>query len=445
MRQVLKAFCVAVLAMMPSVLAGAAYAQTLIRDTELEAILLDMSRPLLTAARVNPQSVRLRLISDPALNAFVTADRSIYINTGLIERLERAEMLQSVIAHEIGHIVGGHAATRTIAAQSASDTQAVGLIAGVVLGIFAGPTAGLAVATGSQSAAERSYLGHSRADETAADQTGARLMDLAGIDPQATLDTMDVFLDQELLPAERQDPYARTHPYFSERRVVVAEITANALSRGIPPDQATQTAYDRMRAKIFGFTALPADVLAATEHPSDFDTFLARAIGFHRYPDTQQALETLQILRTSHPEDAYLIELEAQFLVETGHLEEGIERYRHALEFASDSPLIQSALGRALVARSDEAALAEAVPLLETVLSSEPGAPGAAESLARAYAARGDTGLAALTTAELRLRWGQPQDALRFARQAKENLSKGSPAWLRADDLTNELARYGQN
>ncbi|MEL7216699.1 MAG: M48 family metalloprotease, partial [Pseudomonadota bacterium] len=123
-----------------------AHAQTLIRDTEIEAILTEMTLPLMEAGGVDPSSVRLRLVQDPSVNAFVTSTRTIYLHTGLIARLDEPDMLQAVIAHELGHIIGGHAAARGVAAQAAGEASAVGVLAGVLVGVVAGPGAGIAVA-----------------------------------------------------------------------------------------------------------------------------------------------------------------------------------------------------------------------------------------------------------------------------------------------------------
>lgn len=445
MRNQLKALFCHILILVLWLSMSPAQAQILVRDTEIEDILSDMALPLLQAARLEPESVTLRLIQDPSLNAFVTANRTIYIHSGLVERLDRATMLQSVIAHEIGHIVGGHAATRTIAAQQAQNAQTAGLLAGVMLGIVAGPTAGVAAVSGAQGLAEQSYFKTSRTDETAADQTGVRLLDLAGIDPQASLDTMDLFAGQELLPAERQDPYARSHPYFSERRTSILALTQTALSRGMAEDTVLQDRYERMQAKIFGFVSEPADVLAATRQATDIKMRLARAIALQRYPDASQSLTLLKLLQAERPDDVYIRELSAQFSIENGNLAAGIEGYRAALAAMPDAPLIRAALGRALVAIDDAAATAEAIPLLETSLQNDPGVPGAAEALARAYSAQGNDAMAALTTADMKVRYRQYAEALRFAQRARALLENGTVEWLRADDLVNDLSRYSQN
>ncbi|MEL6583608.1 MAG: M48 family metalloprotease [Pseudomonadota bacterium] len=427
-----------------ALLPGVATAQTLVRDTEIERILLHLSEPLLGAAGLSPGSVRIRLIQDDSMNAFVTASRTIYLHSGLIERLERPDMLQSVIAHEIGHIVAGHTATRSVNAGAASDLAAAGLLAGVVLGVMAGPAAGIAVAAGSQETARRGFFRHTRAEETNADQIGVRLMESAGIDPQAAVDTLELFAGQELLPSERRDAYARTHPYSDDRITFIRQAVETSLSRGVPVPPETERAYARLNAKLDGFIDRPDEVIARTEGHSSLEARLSRAIALHRYPDPQAAFALLEDLRFDYPDDPFITEMHAQFLVEDGQLDKGIAAYRVAFAALENAPLVGTALGRSLVARGDEESLREAVALLTECIARDPGAPLAHRSLAQAHARLGNLGEAALTTAEHNALRGLGAEAYRFAKQAQDALELGTPARLRADDLVREFERYAR-
>src|SRR3546814_15673772 len=92
-----------------AVAARPAMAQSILRDAETEALLQDMMDPLTVAAGMRAGQVRVHLLSDRSINAFVAGSQDIYVHSGLIEAADSANEVQGVRAHELGHIRGGHA------------------------------------------------------------------------------------------------------------------------------------------------------------------------------------------------------------------------------------------------------------------------------------------------------------------------------------------------
>ncbi|MBB5514760.1 putative Zn-dependent protease [Rubricella aquisinus] len=414
----------------------------MIRDTEVEQTLRDMTDPLLRAAAVNPSSVRIRLVQDDRMNAFVSSNRTIYIHTGLIQRLDRADMLQAVIAHEIGHITGGHMTSRALNMQTAGNVSALGIAAGALAGVVAGPEAGIAIATGTIGSAQGQLRGFTRTEESAADQTGARILDQAGIDPQAAIDVLDLFAGQELLSEARQDLYARTHPISSDRITFLQRQAATARSKGatVPPAVADQ--YARLKAKLDGFIDWPSDALSRV--PREGGTIpqrITRAVALHRVPDHAAAIRETDMLLMMEPNNPYFHELKGQFLFESGQIAASVAPYRRAMELTDGAPLIAGMLGRALVALDTDEANAEALRILTDARQQDDGMPLMLRALAIAHARAGNEGQAALATAEFHAARGSVPDARRFAENARSLLPQGTPAWIRAEDLLREIER----
>lgn len=412
---------------------------TLIRDAEIERTLRMLSDPIFKAAGIAPESVNIFILLDPSLNAFVANGRNMFLHTGLLQQFDRPETLIGVIAHETGHITGGHLARRMIAADNLSGPAVLALVLAVAAGVASGSGgAGAAAAIGGQDALRRSMLAFSRGEEAAADQAGVSFMNRAGIDPDGMMDILQLFKGQEVFSSTRLDPWALTHPLSSERISSLANRIAESPARGATVPPALAYWHARMRAKLDGFTGSPERTLARLEfeeHPDSELNLYRRAIAEFRLADAPAALATLDRLQALRPDDPYFHELRGQILFESARAAEAVAPYRRALALAPDEPLIAGNLGRALLALGTPQAEAEALDILKRATRNDPGDPGVLRDLAMAYARAGDEGMATLTTAERLALAGNLADAGRQARRALGLLPQGSPAWLRADDI----------
>lgn len=437
MRALARFLAAAALALALTAQAGAA--RTFIRDAEIEHTLRLMSGPVFEAAGLAPDSVRLFILLDPALNAFVTGGRTMVINTGLLQQFDRPETVIGVIAHETGHITGGHLARRE---QAVSGLTGPALLATVLAGAAAvaagSPQAGAAVALGGQSAIQRSLMAYSRAEEAAADQAAVTYMARAGMDPEGMLDILRTFKGQEVFQSRRLDPYALSHPLSSERISLLESRIAASKARGAPLDPSIAYWYGRMRAKLEGFTERPERVLARLDLAEDPDGELntyRRAVALHRMADAAGALAAIDRLLKIRPDDPYYWELRGQMLFESARPAEAVPAYRRAAALAPDEPLIAGYLGRALLASNQPGAEAEALAILERAARDDPGDAGILRDLAQAHARAGDDGKAALYTAQRLALGGETAEAARMARRAMDLLPRGSPGWLQAEDI----------
>jgi predicted Zn-dependent protease len=412
-----------------------AMARGLIRDAEIEATLARISYPLFRAAGLNPARVNIYIVNSGEPNAFVAGGQNLFINSGLIMRLETLDMLRAVIAHEVGHIAGGHVARRDEALGGARGIAGLGLLAAVAAAAGGSPEAGLAIASASQQAAQRSALAHSRAEEASADQAGLRYMAAAGADPAAILEVLRLFQGQEALSSSRMDAYARTHPLWRER-IALLEERIRALPPAGPPDPTDVYWHARMVAKFTGFLQTPGTTLRIYP-PSDTSesAALARAVAYHREPNLARALANVDALIAARPNDPYYQELRGQFLLESGRATEAAQSYRRAVALAPDEPLILGGLGRALLNMNDPAVVPEAAEALRRARTQDRADAGVLRDLALAEARLGNEGAAALATAERFALTGQFEDARRHAERAAAMLPTGSPGWRQAQDV----------
>ncbi len=424
-------------------------APNIIRDTEIETTFKTWMDPLIQAAGLNPDSVRLVLVESPQINAFVAGGANIFIYTGLIERSENPGEVIGVLAHELGHIAGGHLIANRAAMERASYESILGAVLGAGAAILSGDGGvAAAVITGSSSIAQRRYLAHSRVNESSADQAALRFMEEAEINPEGLISFFGKLESEELLPPDQQTEYVRTHPITRNR--------VEALQRGVSQSAYTGTPYREtwthehamMKAKLLGFLN-PGRVLWVYD---DRDTSLparyAKAIAAYRDHRQEEALRLINGLITEEPENPYFLEMKAQMLLDFGRAAESVEYYRQATALLPDAALIRTALAHALLesAQSDEA-MNEAVQHLERSLREEPRSARVRRLLATAYGRMGDENRAKINLAEEAVL----QDRLDYAKiQAEAVLAKAAPGsreHLQAQDILAyiEIAKDAEN
>ncbi|MEM9783428.1 MAG: M48 family metalloprotease [Pseudomonadota bacterium] len=419
-----------------------ARAFSLIRDAEIERTVSMLTRPILRAASVPNSSVQVYLINDSGLNAFVAGGRNMFLHTGLLSTLDKPEELQGVIAHEIGHITGGHLARRQIALDEARGPALLGMLLGVAAAAAGAGGAGLAAGLGLSSATTRSFLRFNRAEEAAADQAALVYMERAGINPVGLQNVLARFRGQEVLTFGSLDPYTQTHPLTTDRMQLIDDAARRAAEREWPRDPEVDYWHARMRAKIQGFLSNPRRVLNTTGRlpgdglpQADEIALYREAIALHRLPDPDAALRAVDRLVATRPRDAFYHELRGQILFETGRAEDAVPSYRRAVELAPDAPLLKTGLGRVLLALETPAADAEALSVLEAARREDTADAAGMRDLAVAYDRAGRRDLATLVTAERLALIGRRSEAIRFAGQASRLLQEGSPGWLRAQDI----------
>ncbi|NBD29729.1 MAG: M48 family metalloprotease [Alphaproteobacteria bacterium] len=412
-----------------------ARAVNLIRDPDIEHALTRLAAPVLRAAGLDPGRVRILMVDDASLNAFVLGGDAIFLHTGLILKMERAAQLQSVIAHEAAHIANGHMARRQANLGTARNAAGFGMALAAAVAISTGQAdAAAGVAAGANGSAMRRFFAHTRAEESAADQSSIRYMLRAGVDPAGAVEVLDIFRGQEALSIGRQDPYARTHPLTSARlRAMRGLVAAN------PGDGTGDAQFDywfaRAHGKLSAFTRNPGWTLRRVRDDDSQTGRMRRAIALHRQADAAGAIREMQALVAAHPDDPYLYELFGQILLESRRFSAAAQAYRNASALAPDNALILGGLGRSLLTLDGADAAARAVQVLERARARDFRDGRILRDLGQAYARSGQPGLASLATAERYALAGRMQDARVHATRAVDRLPRGSAAWRRAQDV----------
>jgi len=407
-----------------------------IRDAEIERILRGYSEPLFAAAGLDAKSVNIYIIKDDSLNAFVAGGQNVFIHTGMITTLKSPNELKGVIAHETGHISGGHLARGADAAGKAEIPMIIGMLAGVAAIAAGAPDLGLGLLIGSQSVAQREYMTFSRAQESAADQAGAKFMEATGQSPRGMFTVFDLFADQEALNGVRQDPFIRTHPLSRDRASSLLNLVESSKYRDKLDTPKELEEYEMMKAKLRGFIDAPTHVLRRypfldTSKPARY----ARAAAYFRAADLDSALPQIDSLLNDEPNNPYFWELRGQMLVESSQPKEGVPAYRKSVQIAPNEPLLRIGLGSALLATEIDSSVPEAIKHLKAAIKEEPENGMAWYYLADAYSRSGDETLAALATAERYFAIRRYPQAISFAQRALPKLKESGRDWQRANDI----------
>ena len=411
-----------------------ARAQGLIRDAEIEHGLREVSAPVLTAAGLSPSRVRVLLINDSSLNAFVADPNTIIIHTGLVLKLGRVEELQAVIAHEAAHIANGHLTRRMANMRAARRSALIGLAASLAAGA-ANPEAGAGLAIGTQETAKRLFFAHTRAEEAAADQSSARYMARAGVDPTAAVDVLNIFRGQEALSVGRQDPYARTHP-LTRDRIRAMEGAAAAYKSQAREDVRAQAWFSQIQGKLSAFIRAPGWTLnRVKKNDTSANALMRKAVAYHRKPDRKRAFANINALVQARPENPYAHELRGQIHLENRDFATAVNAYGSAVQLAPNEPLILAGYGRALMALNTADGNRRALQALEKSRQRDTLNARMLRDLATAYAKAGNNGMASLTTAERYALSGKLKDAAVHAKRAEGLLPRGSAPWQRAQDV----------
>lgn len=418
----------------------------IIRDAEIEGIIRSWSAPVLRSAGLDPNTVKIILVQSSDVNAFVAGGANIFLYTGLIELTENPGELIGVLAHEIGHISGGHLIRTRDALERASYESIVGAILGIGAAIASGESGAVpAIALGSSSVAMRRFLAHSRVQESSADQAALTFLEKAGIDPTGIGSFLGKLKAEALMPADQQSEYVQTHPIL-ENRMDALQTRINASSqKGAGYSEDWRTKHALIKAKLKGFINPGQVAWAYDDRDTSLPAEYARAIAAYRDNQVEDSLKRIDALLARAPDNPYFHELKGQMLLEFGRPEDALASYRKALAIEPDAALIRAALGHALIESrysnpaDEQKNLAQAIQELERVLKEEPRYALVHRLLATAYGRLGNTDMAKVYLAEEAIL----QRKYDYARQQAEGVvnaaSPDSRALLKAKDVLSYL------
>ena len=425
-----------------------------LRDTETEQLLREYTRPILRVAGLEKQNIQMVIINDPSFNAFVADGRRIFVNYGAILKSETPNQVIGVLAHETGHLAGGHLAKLREQLAQAQTQMIIAMLLGagamVVGSRSSNPNngmanVGVAAIAGPQEMIRRTLLSYQRQQEENADRAGVKFLTATGQSAKGMYETFKRFTDESLFAAHGADPYLQSHPMPAERVAALEGLARASPYWDKKDDPSLQLRHDMVRAKISAFMERQDTVyrrypLSNTSLPARY----ARAITTYLHGDLNNALTQIDGLIQAQPNNAYLFELRGQALLEGGRPKEAIAPLHKALQLSNSAPLIEMLLGQALVATENKAYTDEAITILRAAVARESEAPLGFSQLAMAYGRKGDYAEADLASAQAAYLRGDNKTARELASRAKTRFAVGTPGWVKADDIVSAKPLPGQ-
>lgn len=417
-----------------------ALAVPLIRDAEIEHVLRNYADPIFRAAGVNPAATKIFIVQDDTLNAYVAGGANMFINTGLIMAAETPDILIGVMAHETGHIAGGHLVRGTEKIKNAQLGTVLTYVLGAATAVASKkPEAAAAVITGGQNTLARNFFSYTRANEQAADQSAITTLDKLGISANGMIKMFDMLKRNERRQFGSPDPYMLTHPLTNDR----IEFVRNHVEKSkIPLDQYPKSyliSQQRIVAKLYGFIQTPERTLQ--KYPisdKSVPARIARAVAYYRMPNIESSLNEINSLIAEAPKDPFFHELKGQILFENGRIKESLESYQKAVSLLPNSALLLADLGKVEISQKTPGAYQSAINHLKKSVSIDDSNPSAWRLLATAYGSVNDLPMSYLALAEEGLLQDDTETAIKMANLAISGVKAGSPAQRRAEDVKNK-------
>jgi predicted Zn-dependent protease len=442
------------IAPMSSAPAQAQKGPPVIRDTEAEQLLREYTRPILRTAGLEKQNIQVVIINENAFNAFVADGHRIFVNYGAIMQSETPNQIIGVLAHETGHLAGGHLAKMREQLAQAQTQMIIAMLLGagaLVAGSRSGSNSGLANAgaaaiSGPQEMIRRTLIAYVRQQEENADRAGVKFLTATGQSAKGMYETFKRFTNDSLFAVHGADPYLQSHPMPAERVAALEELARSSPYWDKRDDAALQLRHDMVRAKISAFMERQDTVYR--RYPLSNDSLPARyahAISTYLHGDLRSALAQIDTLIQTQPNNPYFYELRGQALLEGGKPAEAIAPLRKAVQLSNNAPLIEMLLGQALVASNNKAYTEEAIAILRAAVARETEAPLGYSQLAMAYGRKGDYAQADLASAQAAFLRGDNKTARELASRAKTRFAIGTPGWVKADDIVVAKPLPGQN
>ncbi len=416
----------------------------LLRDTEIEQLLREYTRPILRAAGLEKQNIQVVIINDGSFNAFVADGRRIFVNYGALTQSLTPNQLIGVLAHETGHLAGGHLSKLREQLSRAQTQMIIAMLLGAGAVVAGGGRSGgasevgMAALMGPQEMIRRNLLSYQRQQEENADRAGVKFLNATGQSSKGMYETFKRFGADSLFAARGADPYQMSHPMPAERVAALEELAKASPYWEKKDDAALLLRHEMMRAKTAAFMERPDSV--ARRYPSNVDTLparYARAISAYLHGSLSNALPQIDALIQAQPANPYFYELRGQALLERGRPADAITPLRRAVQLSNNAPLIEMLLGQALVASDNKAYTEEAIAILRAAVAKETEAPIGYMQLAMAYGRKGDYAQADLASAQAAYLRGDNKTARDLATRAKTRFAVGTPGWVKADDIVS--------
>ncbi len=419
----------------------------IIRDAEIETAIRNITNPIFVSAGLESKNVKIFIINDPQINAFVSDGMNIFINSGLITKSYEPSMLRAVIAHETGHIVGGHLIRKGKEYEKAMLGTVFSYVLGAATAVVSGsPGVGQAIISGGAQVAQRNALKYSRGQEEAADQAAIKFLHASGYSAEGLKEVLELLFGQETLVYDKVNPYVLTHPLTRERiSSVNSRIGEQEKSKKFLSDQDAKF-FSRAVVKLKAFLEPSEEILREfKESDKSVDARYARAIAYYKIPNIKKSIAEMDSLIKDFPKDPYIRELKGQILFENGKVEESINEYEMANKLLPSSALIKLGLASSLLAMDNKNLVNKAIDNLTKARVIEPKNSMVWRQLAIAHGKNGDLSMSHYALAEEAIIVGKREDAKKFAELARKELKNNPTVLIRINDILRDVENSDKN
>ena len=410
-------------------------AATLINDTEIESEIAKIVAPVAKVANIPTDRLKVYIVRDDNFNAFVRGGEDIFVYTGLLKQIKSPNALRAVLAHELGHTIGGHMVQISERMQNELIRTMIIQALGVGLMVAGGnPSAGAGVMAGATGIGQQSMLSFTRDEERMADDMAVDLMVRANQDPNGLIEVFDQMRDINGAFEDRINPNRINHPLTNERLNNAKTKIKNL--KNIPKKSDDEVAkenqnYEILRAKLVGYLDNDKTVLTRYPYKDKSDSAIyARAIANMRAGNLDTAKTGTQTLIKRHPKSPYFYELLGDIEYQYGHYDDSVAAYEQSLKLSNNAPQIETALALVLSERNKPGDTDRAGELCRRVILNEP-SPLAYWILARV--SNGATSDWAM--AEFYKMNGDDKNAKKYAKAAQKKAKKDSPEYIKSGDI----------
>lgn len=415
---------------------AAAQGISLLQDTETERLLYSYEQPILKVAGIDPAAVRMYIVNDTSLNAFVAEGQNVFVNAGLFWHLKNPNELIGVLAHETGHMAGGHLSRGSQAIAKAEIPMLLSMVLGIGAAIAGAGQAGMILMGMGQSAAEAQFFQFSRVQEATADQMGQKYLRATHQSGMGMVNVFERMANEEAMITKNPEQFATSHPASRDRVGNMREIAESSPYRDVPDSPQAIHAYEMVKAKVIGYLLPVQDVMyrypvSNKSAPARY----ARAMVYMRTPDLPKALAEINSLIKEEPKNPFFYEVLGQIYVSMSQPMKGIGPYQKSVDLLPDAPQLRISLAAAQVATGQKPLEQKAIENLKIAVQQDAENPFAWYEMAQAYSDLGNDPQANLATSERYYTVGDVRSAAVFALRARQKLTQGSPDWQRANDI----------
>lgn len=357
---------------------------SIIRDTEIENYLKEISEPIFKSAGLNPSDIKFYIVNDNSINAFVTGGQNIFVHTGTLTSFDTPDAALGIIAHETAHIAAGHLAKFN---EQIKDTQAIS-IGSILLGIgalIAGvPELGQAIIFGSFQAQQQSILNYTRGQEESADDLATKYLNENKLSSIALLMSMDRFYMNELQYSNEMEYYS-THPLSRNRR----QFIENKIKKETFSDDGFNKKYkdkfNFIKAKILAYNKNQGnDIKIDVEKGSDYEKY-ANAIINMSSNRINNALNDANYLINKYSDNPYFYELKGDIYLKANDIKSALINYEKADNMIKDNTLIKKMISFIIIKYKQKDMYEKAINDLNYIVQNDVDDNGSLKLLAEAY------------------------------------------------------------